>query len=69
MTRYEMKRVLSDEEILEITDLVKEGLKRLNMHHARYNYEIEKRREYNKRARETRKRKLSAEVEVPDDSA
>lgn len=60
MSGYEKYRVMTEDEINEVTEMVKEGLQRLAHRNKWMNLQNEKRREINERTQATRKRNLEA---------
>ena len=58
----EKYRVMTEDEINKVTEMVKEGLRRLAHHNKWMNYHLEKRREINERTQATKKRNREAKL-------
>ena len=56
----EKYRVMTEDEINEVTEMVRDGLRRLAHHNKWLNFQIEKRREINERTQATKKRNREA---------
>ena len=67
MSEYKRYRVMTKDEINEVTEMVKEGLQRLAQRNKWMNQQIETRKEINERTQATKKRnreaKLAAQAE------
>ena len=67
MSEYKRYRVMTKDEIDEVTEMVREGLQRLAYRNKWMNQQIEKRKEINERTQATKKRnreaKLAAQAE------
>lgn len=62
MSDHEKYRVMTEDEINEVTEMVKEGLRRVAHRNKWMNLYIEKRREINERTQATRKRNREAKL-------
>lgn len=62
MSEYKKYRVMTKDEIDEVTEMVREGLQRLAYHNKWMNQHIEARKEINERTQATKKRNREAKL-------